>query len=115
MGQTNLHATEVYCQVHTVMRRVPPGDEIQCPLPHAIAKCPVCSLSWIGPGPDDSVVLCILTRHIVEIHPHTPHVTTLRSNAVQFGASSEPDDWCQHEPEQHRAVMVRSSPRGSTT
>jgi hypothetical protein len=113
MGQTNLHATEVYCQVHGDASG-PPSDEIQCPLPHAIAKCPVCSLSWIGPGPDDSVVLCILTRHIVEIHPHTPHVTTLRSNAAQFGASSEPDDWCQHDPEQHRAVMVRSSARGST-
>jgi hypothetical protein len=113
MGQTNLHATEVYCQVHGDASG-PPSAEIQCPLPHAIAKCPVCSLSWIGPGPDDSVVLCILTRHIVEIHPHTPHVTTLRSNAAQFGASSEPDDWCQHDPEQHRAVMVRSSARGST-
>jgi hypothetical protein len=113
MGQTNLHGTEVYCQVHGDVGS--PSDEIQCPLPHAIAKCPVCSLSWIGPGPDDSVVLCILTRHIVEIHPHTPHVTTLRSNAVHFGASSGPDDWCQHEPEHHGAVIVRSSPPGSTT
>jgi hypothetical protein len=100
MGQTNLHVTEVYCQVHGDASG-PPSDEIQCPLPHAIAKCPVCSLSWIGPGPDDSVVLCILTRHIVEIHPHTPHVTTLRSSE-----SDERDDWCQHAPEQHSAVIV---------
>jgi hypothetical protein len=105
MGQTNLHATEVYCQVYGDASESL-SDEIQCPLPHAIAKCPVCSLSWIGPGPDDSVVLCILTRHIVDIHPHTPHVTTLRFNAVQLGKSTESDDWCQHEPEQHSAVIV---------
>jgi hypothetical protein len=105
MGHTNLHATEVYYQVHGDASG-PSSDEIQCSLPHAIAKCPVCSLSWIGPGPDDSVVLCILTRHIVELHPHTPHVPTLRFNAVQLGKSTERDDWCQHEPEQHSAVIV---------
>ena len=109
MGTTNLQATEVYCQVHGGSSGSF-SDEISCPLPHAIAKCPVCSLSWIGRGPDDSVVLCTLTRHIVEIHPNTPHVPTLRSNAVQLGESNEPDDWCQHDPEQHRAVMVRSRP-----
>jgi hypothetical protein len=61
---------------------------------------------WIGPGPNDSVVLCILTRHIVETHPNTAHATTLRFNAVQLGGSANPDDWCRHDPEQHRRVMV---------
>ena len=47
-----------------------------------MAKSPVCPLTWIGPGPDDGVVLCILTRHIVEIHhPDTDHVATFRFNA----------------------------------
>jgi hypothetical protein len=114
MGSTNLQAAEVYCQGHGgASSRA--TDEILCPLPHAIARCPVCSLSWIGPGPDDSVVLCILTRHIVEIHPHTRHVPRLRSNAAYLSESNEPDDWCQHEPQQHYAVMARSRPRESTT
>jgi hypothetical protein len=38
----------------------------------------------MGPGPDDGVVLCVLTRHIVEIHPETAHVPTLRVNAVKL-------------------------------
>jgi hypothetical protein len=69
-------------------------------------RCPVCSLGWVGPGPGDSVVLCILTRHIVETHPNTAHATTLRFNAEQLGGSASPDDWCQHDPEQHRRIMV---------
>jgi hypothetical protein len=105
MGLTKLQAAEVYCHLHGGSSG-PFSDEIQCPLPHSIAKCPVCPLSWIGPGPDDSVVLCILTRHIVEIHPDTAHVPTLRSNAVRLCESDEPDDWCQHDPEQHSAVIV---------
>ena len=114
MGRTNMLAAEVYCHVHGGASGLP-IDEFLCPLPHAIAKCPICSLSWIGPGPDDSIVLCILTRHIVEIHPHTPHVPSLRSDAVQLSESDEPDDWCQHEPEQHSAVMARWRALGSTT
>jgi hypothetical protein len=42
----------------------------------------------------------------VEIHPDTAHVPTLRVNAVKLAESNEPDDWCLHEPEQHRAVAV---------
>ena len=76
------------------------------PLPHASARCPVCSLGWIGPGPGDSVVLCILTRHIVGAHPNTAHAPTLRFNAGQWGGSADPADWCRHDREQHRRVMV---------
>lgn len=100
---------EVYCQVHGEASG-PLTDETSCRLPHAIARCPVCSLAWIGPGPDDSIVLCILTRHIVETHPHTAHATTLRFNAVRISESPEPDDWCHHDPAQHRAVVVMESP-----
>jgi hypothetical protein len=42
----------------------------------------------------------------VETHPHTAHATTLRFNAVRIGESPEPDDWCHHDPAQHRAVVV---------
>jgi hypothetical protein len=94
-----------YCRVHGEAWG-PVTDEAPCRLPHAVAKCPVCSLGWIGPGPSDSIVLCILTRHIVETHPHTAHATTLRFNAVQVGGSANPDDWCHHEREQHDRVMV---------
>lgn len=104
MGQTNL-AADVYCQVHGESSG-PLSNEGPCPLPHAIAKCPVCSLSWLGPGPDDGVVLCSLTRHIVEIHPHTAHVPTLRFNAVRLSESDERADWRQHDPEQHVAVTA---------
>jgi hypothetical protein len=105
MGQQYPRDDQEYCQVHGEASG-PLSDEIPCPLPHARARCPVCSSSWIGPGPGDSVVLCILTRHIVEHHPHTAHATTLRFNAVQVGGSVNPDDWCHHDPEQHRQVKV---------
>src|SRR4249919_1484343 len=105
MGLKDLQDDVEYCQVHGEASG-PIGDEAPCPLPHARARCPVCSLGWIGPGPNDSVVLCILTRHIVETHPHTAHATTLRFNAVQVGGSANPDEWCHHEPEQHRRVNV---------
>jgi hypothetical protein len=82
------------------------GDDVACPLPHVVAKCPVCTLGWIGPGPSDAVILCILTRHIVETHPNTAHATTLRFNAEQLGGSENPDEWCRHDPAQHRSVMV---------
>jgi hypothetical protein len=94
-----------YCRVHGDASG-PISDDVPCPLPHAAARCPVCSLGWIGPGPGDSVVLCTLTRHIVEAHPNTAHATTLRFNAGQLGGSADPDDWCHHDPEQHRHVMV---------
>jgi hypothetical protein len=96
---------EKYCSVHGEASGVI-TDETPCPLPHATGRCPVCSLGWIGPGPDDGVVLCILTRHIVEAHPSTAHATTLRFNAVQLGGSANPDDWCRHDPEQHGRVMI---------
>ena len=103
--QRSLQDDEDYCCVHGEASG-PVSDEIPCPLPHSAARCPVCSLGWIGPGPGDSVVLCILTRHIVETHPNTAHATTLRFNAEQLGGSANPDDWCHHDPEQHRRVMV---------
>ena len=106
MGEEkDLDVGENYCRVHGEASG-PTSDDAPCPLPHATARCPVCSSGWIGPGPDDSVVLCILTRHIVETHPNTAHATTLRFNAVQVGGSANPDEWCHHDPEQHRRVMV---------
>lgn len=110
MGERrDLQDDEHYCLVHGEASG-PVRDDDLCPLPHAVAKCPVCSLGWIGPGPNDSVVLCILTRHIVETHPHTAHATTLRFSAVQLGGSSNPDDWCHHDPAQHRRVRVLEPP-----
>jgi len=103
--EEGLMEPEKYCYVHGEASGGI-SDEIPCPLPHATARCPVCSLGWIGPGPNDSVVLCILTRHIVETHPNTAHATTLRFSAVRLGGSANPDDWCHHDPEQHRRVMV---------
>jgi hypothetical protein len=103
--QKDLQDDEGYCHVHGVASG-PISDDVPCPLPHPVARCPVCSLGWIGPGPNDSVVLCILTRHIVETHPNTAHATTLRFNVQQLGGSANPDDWCHHDPEQHRRVMV---------
>jgi hypothetical protein len=38
--------------------------------------------------------------------PNTAHATTPRFNAEQLGASESPNDWCHHDPEQHRSVMV---------
>jgi hypothetical protein len=103
--QWSLQDDEGYCRVHgEASGRV--SDDVPCPLPHAAERCPVCSLGWVGPGPGDSVVLCILTRHIVETHPDTAHATTLRFNAEQLGGSASPDDWCHHDPEQHRRIMV---------
>ncbi len=96
---------ETYCQVHGEASG-PISDEIPCPLPHATARCPVCSIRWIGPGPSDTFVLCVLTRHIVVTHPDTAHATTLRFNAVKLSGSANPNDWCHHDPEQHRRVMV---------
>ena len=63
-------------------------------------------MEWIGPGPRDNVVLCILTRHIVETHPDAAHATTLRFTAEHMGGSANPDDWCQHDPEQHRSALA---------
>jgi hypothetical protein len=103
--QKHLQDGESYCRVHG-QASGPTSDNAPCSLPHATARCPVCSWGWIGPGPDDSVVLCILTRHIVEFHPNTAHATTLRFNAVQVGGSANPDEWCHHDPEQHSRVMV---------
>ena len=71
------------CRVHGEASG-PISEDAPCPLPHASARCPVCSLGWIGPGPGDSVVLCILTRHIVGAHPNTAHAPTLRFNAGQW-------------------------------
>jgi hypothetical protein len=104
----DLQDGEDYCRVHGEASG-PTSYDVPCPLPHANARCPVCFLGWIGPGPDDSVVLCILTRHIVETHPNTAHATTLRFNAVQLGGSANPDAWCHHDPEQHSRVMVLES------
>ena len=103
--QMRLQEGEDYCRVHG-QASGPISEGAPCPLPHASARCPVCSLGWIGSGPGDSVVLCILTRHIVEAHPSTAHATTLRFNAGQLGGSADPEDWCRHDPEQHRRVMV---------
>jgi hypothetical protein len=103
--QRDLQDDEDYCRVHGEASG-PISDDVPCPLPHATARCPVCSVGWIGPGHGDSVVLCTLTRHIVEAHPNTAHATTLRFNAGQLGGSADPDDWCLHDPEQHRRVMV---------
>jgi hypothetical protein len=94
---------EGYCRVHGEPSG---GHGVTCPLPHARGRCPVCSMAWIGPGPSDGVVLCILTRHIVETHPHTAHATTLRFNAVQLGGSTNPNDWCHHDPEQHGRIVI---------
>jgi hypothetical protein len=106
MGERkDLQDDEDYCRVHGEASG-PISDDVPCSLPHATARCPVCSLGWIGPGPSDSVVLCILTRHIVETHPNTAHATTLRFNVQQLGGSTNPDDWCHHDPEQHRRVMA---------
>lgn len=66
----------------------------------------MCTLGWIGPGPSDSVVLCVLTRHIVEVHPHTAHATTLRFNALQLTGSGNVDDRCPHDEEEHRRVRA---------
>ena len=93
------------CRVHGEASG-PMRDGVPCPLPHAVARCPVCTLGWIGPGPSDSVILCILTRHIVETHPNTAHATTLRFNAEQLGGSQNPKEWCRHDAEQHRRVML---------
>jgi hypothetical protein len=103
--QKDLRGDEAFCRVHGEASG-PIDDDVPCRLPHATARCPVCFLGWTGPGPGDSVVLCILTRHIVETHPNTAHATTLRFNAAQFGGSADPDDWCHHDPEQHRRVVV---------
>jgi hypothetical protein len=103
--QKDFQGGEAYCRVHGEASG-PTSDDVPCPLPHATARCPVCWVGWIGPGPDDGVVLCILTRHIVETHPNTAHATTLRFNAVQLGGSADPDDWCHHDPEQHGRVML---------
>jgi hypothetical protein len=103
--QRDFQDDEDFCRVHGEASG-PISDDVPCPLPHAAARCPVCSVGWIGPGPGDSVVLCVLTRHIVETHPNTAHATTLRFNAGQLGGSADPEDWCQHDPEQHRRVMV---------
>jgi hypothetical protein len=103
--QWSLQDDEGYCRVHGETSG-PVSDDVPCPLAHAAERCPVCSLGWVGPGPGDSVVLCILTRHIVETHPNTAHATTLRFNAEQLGGSASPDHWCQHDPEQHRRIMV---------
>jgi hypothetical protein len=103
--QRDLQVDEDYCRVHGEASGII-GDDVPCPLPHAAARCPVCSVGWIAPGPGDSVVLCVLTRHIVETHPNTAHATTLRFNAGQLGGSADPDDWCQHDPEHHRRVIV---------
>lgn len=100
-----LQDNEGYCRIHG-QASGPLSDDVPCSLPHAAAKCPVCWLEWIGPGPSDNVVLCILTRHIVETHPDAAHATTLRFTAEQLGGSANPDDWCQHDPEQHRHVIV---------
>lgn len=106
MGEKkDLQDDEVYCLVHGEASGLI-SDDVLCPLPHVTARCPVCSLGWIGPGLNDGVVLCILTRHIVETHPHAAHATTLRFNAQQLGGSANPDDWCHHEPEQHRRVIA---------
>jgi hypothetical protein len=67
------------CRVHGEASG-PISEDAPCPLPHASARCPVCSLGWIGPGPGDSVVLCILTRHIVGAH-RTPR-TRRRSDST---------------------------------
>jgi hypothetical protein len=107
MGQEDLRHGRMYCQVHGEASG-PLSDETSCPLPHASARCPVCSLGWIGPGPSDSVVLCTLTRHIVETHPHTAHATTLRFSAVRLGGSPNPDDWCRHDPDEHHRVRARN-------
>jgi hypothetical protein len=104
MGEQKDSQEEAHCRVHGEASG-PISDDVPCPLPHATARCPVCWVGWIGPGPDDSVVLCILTRHIVETHPNTAHATTLRFNAGQLGGSVDPDDWCHHDPEQHLRVM----------
>jgi hypothetical protein len=103
--QRDLRGDEANCPVHGEASG-PTSDDVACPLPHDAARCPVCSAGWIGPGPGDSVVLCILTRHIVETHPNTAHATTLRFSAQQLGGSADPDDWCHHDPEQHRRIMV---------
>ena len=100
---------EAYCRVPREASG-PTSDDVPCPLPHATARCPVCWVGWIGPGPDDGVVLCILTRHIVETHPNTAHATTLRFNAVQLGGSADPDAWCHHDPEQHRRAQDPPAP-----
>ena len=106
MGERNYpRDDEGNCRVHGEASG-PIRDDVSCPLPHAVARCPVCTLGWIGPGPSDGVILCILTRHIVETHPNTAHATTLRFNAEQLGGSDNPDEWCHHDPEQHRGVMV---------
>lgn len=68
--QKDFQDREAHCRVHGEASG-PTSDDVPCPLPHSTARCPVCWVGWIGPGPDDSVVLCILTRHIVETHPNT--------------------------------------------
>ena len=105
MEETDLRDDEGYCRVHGEASG-PINDEIPCPLPHVTARCPVCSLGWTGPGPSDGVVLCILTRHIVETHPHTAHATTLRFNVLRFGGPAKPNEWCHHDPEQHLRVIA---------
>jgi hypothetical protein len=104
MEETDLRDDEGYCRVHGEVSG-PMNDEIPCPLPHATARCPVCSLGWAGPGPSDSVVLCTLARHIVETHPHTGHAATLRFNVLRLGGPAKPDDRCLHDPEQHLRVV----------
>ena len=106
--QRNVRDDEAYCRVHGEASG-PTSDDVPCPLPHAAARCPVCSQGWIGPGPSDSVVLCILTRHIVETHPNTAHATTLRFNAGQLGGSRIPPIGVTTTPSS--TVVSRSSSR----
>jgi hypothetical protein len=108
--RNDLEGAQRYCSVHGEASG-PVSDDAACRLPHAVARCPVCSLGWIGPGPGDGIVLCILTRHIVEAHPHTAHAATLRFNAVQAGGSANPDDWCHHDRAEHDRLMLLGPPR----
>lgn len=105
VGRNDLRDEDTYCQVHGEASG-PISEGTPCRLPHAAARCPVCSMGWIGPGPSDSVVLCVLTRHIVEVHPHTAHATTLRFNALQLTGSGNVDDRCPHDEEEHRRVRA---------
>ncbi len=48
--QRDLQDGEDYWRVHGEASG-PTSDNVPCPLPHATARCPVCSVGWIGPGP----------------------------------------------------------------
>jgi len=61
--QRDLQDDEKYCLVPGEASG-PISDDVPCPLPHATARCPVCSVGWIGPGPNDGVVLCTTTSWI---------------------------------------------------